>query len=134
MELEGIAIPDSGLELAFGIEQSDELLIDPAPLVKELVISIRNGDEKSAIAAAFHRAVVSALVDSSILLRNKTGLNRVVLGGGCFQNRLLLEGCLSSLESAGFQVFSNCTLPCNDGSISLGQAVIAGEWEKRGLI
>lgn len=134
MELEGFADSKSSLELAFGIENSDTLLIDPAPLVREAVNYILQGRERNGIAAAFHDAVVAALCEAVKLLRNKTGLNRIVLSGGCFQNRLLLDGCISSMESAGFEVFSPCALPCSDGSISLGQAVIAAEWEKRGLI
>lgn len=134
MELEGCAVPDGELELAFGIEDSEELLIDPAPLVKGVVELIKEGREKSRIAAAFHKAVITALVEAAGLIRDKTRLNQAVLSGGCFQNRLLLEGCIGALESAGFEVFSHSALPCNDGSISLGQAVVAGEWAKRGLL
>jgi len=134
MELEGFADPHSGLELAFGIRNEEMLLIDPAPLVRAAVQYILRGEEKGGIAAAFHSAVVAALVEAARLLRDKTGLNRAVLSGGCFQNRLLIEGCISSMEAAGFEVFSHSALPCNDGSISLGQAVIAGEREKRGLL
>ena len=134
MELEGFADSKSSLELAFGIENSETLLIDPAPLVRGAVNYILQGKEKSGIAAAFHYAVIAALCEAVKLLRDKTGHNRIALSGGCFQNRLLLEGCTSIMESAGFEVFSPCSLPCNDGSISLGQAVIAAEWEKRGLI
>jgi hydrogenase maturation protein HypF len=133
MELEGFAAADGGLELAFGIHNEGKLLIDTAPLVRGLVELITEGRDKSCIAAAFHQAVVAALAEAARLLRDKTGLNRAVLSGGCFQNRLLLEGCISSLEAAGFEVFSHSALPCNDGSISLGQAVIAGEWAKKGF-
>lgn len=133
MELEGCAVPDSRLELAFGIQDSEKVLIDPAPLVRGLVDLITDGRDKGEIAAAFHKAVINALADAVKLLRDRTGLNQAVLSGGCFQNRLLLEGCISALESAGFEVFSPGALPCNDGSISLGQAVIAGEWAKKGF-
>jgi hydrogenase maturation protein HypF len=58
-------------------------------------------------------------------IRKETGFNRVVLSGGCFQNRLLLEGCLEILNRSGFEVFTHCDVPTNDGGIALGQAVIA---------
>ncbi len=134
MELEGLAHSRTGPELAFGIHNRGEVLIDPAPLVRAAVQCILQGNEIGDIAAAFHEAVIAALVKAARLLRDQTGLNRTVLSGGCFQNRLLLEGCLSSMESAGFEVFSHSALPCNDGSIALGQAVVAGEWARRGLL
>jgi hydrogenase maturation protein HypF len=49
----------------------------------------------------------------------------VALSGGVFQNRLLLRKTVSLLKSSGFQVFTHRQVPCNDGGISLGQAVIA---------
>ena len=50
----------------------------------------------------------------------------MALSGGCFQNRLLLAGCLEALRGAGFETFSHRIVPPNDGCISLGQAVSAG--------
>jgi hydrogenase maturation protein HypF len=66
-------------------------------------------------------------------LRSEAGLNRVVLSGGCFQNRRLLTGCLVSLRKAGFEVFHHRLVPTNDGGISLGQAVCAGAKNGKGL-
>jgi hydrogenase maturation protein HypF len=60
-------------------------------------------------------------------MRTELQLNRVCLSGGCFQNALLLAGCLESLRCDGFEVFSHHKVPANDGGISLGQAAIACE-------
>jgi len=59
------------------------------------------------------------------LIAERTGINQVALSGGVFQNRLLLRKVVSSLESANFSVLTHKQVPCNDGGISLGQAVIA---------
>jgi hydrogenase maturation protein HypF len=59
-------------------------------------------------------------------LHTETGLDRVVLSGGCFQNRILLEYCLSALTLAGFKVYHHTLVPTNDGGVALGQAVCAG--------
>jgi hydrogenase maturation protein HypF len=53
------------------------------------------------------------------------GLPRVVLTGGCFQNRLLLSLVRQQLERAGLTVYSHSLVPPNDGGLSLGQAVVA---------
>jgi hydrogenase maturation protein HypF len=59
------------------------------------------------------------------LIANETAITQVALSGGVFQNRLLLRKTVSSLERSGFQVLTHRQVPCNDGGISLGQAVIA---------
>ena len=49
----------------------------------------------------------------------------MALSGGVFQNMLLLQGTVSRLEGSGFAVLLHSRVPCNDGGISLGQAVVA---------
>ncbi|MDD5205816.1 MAG: hypothetical protein PHS17_10365, partial [Desulfobacterales bacterium] len=65
------------------------------------------------------------------ILSRKTGLRRVALSGGTFQNRVLLKLTRSLLEEEGFQVATHREVPCNDGGISLGQAVVAHFATKR---
>ena len=54
----------------------------------------------------------------------------MVLSGGVFQNLLLLDRAVTRLESLGFRVLLHSRIPCNDGGISLGQAVIAAARER----
>ena len=49
----------------------------------------------------------------------------MVLSGGVFQNRLLLERCTADLAAHGLRVLHPERLPCNDGGISYGQAAVA---------
>jgi hydrogenase maturation protein HypF len=58
-------------------------------------------------------------------------LEKVVLGGGVFQNRTLLAGMEARLSEKGFQVFSKALVPSNDGGIALGQAVAAHYMSKK---
>ena len=58
-------------------------------------------------------------------ISGESGLRTVALSGGCFQNRLLLALVVPRLEQAGFRVLLHQQVPCNDGGISLGQAVLA---------
>lgn len=44
-----------------------------------------------------------------------------VLCGGVFQNKYLLEYCLSKLSAQGNKVLSSKQIPINDGGIALGQ-------------
>lgn len=52
-------------------------------------------------------------------------MRRVVLAGGCFQNRLLLEGLIQALQGAGLEPLWAQQLPCSDGGLAVGQVAAA---------
>jgi len=127
MELEGCAAGQTDLELPFTIQTRNEtFLLDFAPTVKALVDLRIKGHCREELACAFHRMLARAFTGMTERISRHTGLNRVALSGGCFQNRILLEGCINQLSESGFEVFSHSLVPTNDGGISLGQAVCAG--------
>lgn len=66
-----------------------------------------------------------ALIPPDICVCAETGVDRVILSGGVFQNATLLTGLEKILKAKGFYVFSHTKIPTNDGGISLGQAAIA---------
>ena len=78
------------------------------------------------MARGFHNTIAAAAAAVCSSIRKKNGLDRVVLSGGVFQNKLLTEGILSLLTEQGFQVFIQRLAPPNDGGLALGQAIIAG--------
>jgi hydrogenase maturation protein HypF len=73
----------------------------------------------------FHNSLVHVFVEVSIRLRDKTGIDRVCLSGGTFNNMYLSEQLEAGLRGAGFQVFQQREVPCGDGGLSLGQAMVA---------
>ena len=83
------------------------------------------------IAARFHHGVAALIEAGCVLLRQSSGLGTVALSGGVFQNMLLLRATAARLEARGFRVLTHSRVPCNDGGISLGQAVIAGARDRR---
>jgi hydrogenase maturation protein HypF len=58
-------------------------------------------------------------------MRERYDLGTVALSGGVFQNLLLLNATVARLEARGFRVLLHSRVPCNDGGISLGQALVA---------
>jgi hydrogenase maturation protein HypF len=86
---------------------------------------LASGLPAGVIAARFHRSVAEMVARTCETLRRETGIDRVALSGGVFQNRLLLGLSVDLLESRGLKVLLHRQVPCNDGGISLGQAVIA---------
>jgi hydrogenase maturation protein HypF len=85
----------------------------------------------SLISAKFHNTIARVILDVSKQIRKETDLNEVVLSGGVFQNKYLLEKSLSLLNSNSFKVFTNNLVPSNDGGISLGQIVIASNKRRK---
>ena len=127
MELETLASGRTPKSYPFEIVQDGEgWILDLRPLIRAIAGARIKGKETEAIAAAFHRTIIGAIVAMTEAVRQQTGLGMAVLSGGCFQNRLLLEGTVRELEKGGFEVFSHRNLPANDGCIALGQAVVAG--------
>jgi hydrogenase maturation protein HypF len=78
------------------------------------------------ISAKFHNSLVEAIVTVARIVGN----DRVVLTGGCFQNRILLERAVTRLASEGFCPVWHRFVPPNDGGISLGQMVAAANQER----
>ncbi len=103
--------------------EEDGLLgvLDWAPLLEAVLEDLRRGEDRTRIAARFHNALVQAMVG----VARAIGESRVVLSGGCFQNRLLTERAAQRLAEEGFTVLLHRQVPPNDGGISLGQILIA---------
>ncbi len=125
VELEQLADPHEergyqaqmGNHSPFGISGFD--------LVREAAEDIAAGTPRELVAARFHNGVAALIEAGCVLLRERHGLGTVALSGGVFQNLLLLRGAVARLEARGFRVLLHSRVPCNDGGISLGQAVVA---------
>jgi hydrogenase maturation protein HypF len=100
-------------------------IIQLKELLSATVEDLFKGVSKAAISTKFHNTIAQMIFDMCRLIAGKTGINQVALSGGVFQNRLLFRKVVPLLESAGFSVLVHKQVPCNDGGISLGQAVIA---------
>jgi len=93
-------------------------------LVRAVVEDLRSGTAPATVAARFHNTLVQGIVAVCSAIRADTGLSLVALGGGVFQNLLLLERTVNGLTACGFRVLTHNRVPTNDGGISFGQAAI----------
>lgn len=107
------------------VERDAAFRVDPGPWLRAIVEDLRAGVTREILAARFHVAVVDAVAQLSIRVRETTGLSTVALSGGVFQNAYLLSAVLDRLEGAGFTVLTHRLVPPNDGGLALGQAVCA---------
>ncbi|NJN08064.1 MAG: carbamoyltransferase HypF [Richelia sp. SL_2_1] len=99
--------------------------IDPYPMWKTLLKDLQQQTAAKIIAAKFHLGFAIAIVETVNTLRKQHSINHVVLTGGVFQNRILLEQVTNRLKTSRISVLTHSLVPCNDGGLSLGQAVIA---------
>jgi hydrogenase maturation protein HypF len=97
------------------------LVFDWEPLVRAVLHDEEQGVEVGVICARLHNALADLIVE----VARQVGLERVVLTGGCFQNRYLTERAFHRLQEAGFRPFTHQRVPPNDGGIALGQIAVA---------
>ena len=111
-----VRITDCGLR-----NEKPEVNLDWEPMLKSLLTDLNGGVPTGIISAKFHNALAEAIVS----VAKKNGLERVVLSGGCFQNRYLTERVVRRLREENFQPYWHQRVPPNDGGIALGQVVAA---------
>jgi len=105
-------------------KEGDGHVVKLAELIGAVVSDVKLGQSSAVVAARFHRTVVDIIVQMCRLISRDHGLRTVALSGGVFQNRLLTRMTVELLRRDGFEVVLHRTVPCNDGGISLGQAVV----------
>lgn len=110
------------------LRQGEIFLLDWEPMIRSMLDDIERGREAGKISAAFHKA----LVDAIVVLCRSVGISKVALSGGCFQNSYLLERTVNRLRDSGFEPYWHRQVPTNDGGIALGQIFAAAgnyRWE-----
>src|SRR5664279_1847277 len=96
-----------------------KIILDWLPMIEAILSDVKRGTAIGEISARFHNALVEAIV----AVARHAGLNRVVLSGGCFQNRYLTERAVRRLQAEGFRPYWHQRVPPNDGGIALGQVI-----------
>jgi hydrogenase maturation protein HypF len=132
IELEQLAQTRRGATVApypFAITQDGEgedgvAQVRVAALFDALLEDILAGRPDAESALRFHHTVAEMIHQVCARIRAATALETVVLSGGVLQNRLLIELTAPRLRASGFTVLLNHHVPCNDGGVSLGQAVL----------
>ncbi|MEW6750986.1 MAG: carbamoyltransferase HypF [Candidatus Latescibacterota bacterium] len=116
---------------AAGVEDGYDLLLQPTgpgrwvldwePMVHQVLADLAAQAGVARVSARFHNGLVEAVV----AVARSAGEERVVLTGGCLQNRYLCERLVRRLRAAGFRAYWHQRVPPNDGGVALGQALAA---------
>ncbi len=107
------------------VEEGGILRLDLRPMIIALLEEREAGKDLREMAASFHRTLAVAISETAGALAEAMGLDKVALTGGSFQNLLLLSWSVELLEEKGLRCLVHRRVPCNDGGVSLGQAVVA---------
>ena len=122
MELEFAAGRDRTRETyTINIEKNGTMVVDWARMIVEIMTDAAARVSQPRIARKFHNTLVEAMVQVAAA----SGENKIVLTGGCFQNKLLTETAVTRLQQEGFRVYWHQRVPPNDGGIALGQVMAA---------
>ena len=126
MRLESIA--DESVKESYNFELNNIILFKET--FEGIIKDLKEGIDIPIISAKFHNTIVNVVIKLTELMKQKTGINKVVLSGGTFQNKYLLTRIENELADKGFEVYSPLKIPANDGGIALGQLIIGA---KRGV-
>jgi len=107
------------------VEHQGVRVVKLRELFSAIVQDVENQAPIPIISLKFHNTMAQMIVEMCRLIAIESGITQVALSGGVFQNRLLLKLATTALGREGFSVLTHKLVPCNDGGISLGQAVIA---------
>ena len=107
------------------VEHQGMRVVKLGELFSMMVQDVKNQVSVSIISLKFHNTVAQVIAEVCKLIARENGITQVALSGGVFQNRLLLKLATTALQREHFRVLTHHLVPCNDGGISLGQAVIA---------
>lgn len=106
-------------------KEDGQTIFDPLPMIDAIINDRFAGRPVAEIAGRFHLSLAMMIEEVCAQIRQETGIRQVVLSGGVFQNCLLTEMTICSLEKSGFKVFTHSLVPPNDGGLALGQAAVA---------
>ena len=124
MRLDSVAVSDSKEFYPFNFDKDS---ISFKPTFMEILNDFSKQVEVGVISTQFHNTIVQAILKVVSEISGKSGLKKIALSGGSFQNKILLTKAESKLQEAGFEVFSHTLVPSNDGGIALGQLAIAAK-------
>lgn len=123
MKLESAAYYSTkDIEIPIIIEDN---VLNTTEILKEVVRLYQNGEKKADVAAAGQNAVARGLCELAITAANKKNINEIGATGGVFYNEAITDTVKNYLENSGFRFIQHKNTCAGDGSVSLGQAIIA---------
>ncbi|MCD4722043.1 MAG: carbamoyltransferase HypF [Desulfobacula sp.] len=103
--------------------------IDMIPCIRQITGDLKENTSLGIISSKFHNTIVQAFASAAVSVSKETGIGKIVLSGGVFNNDIILNSMIRTLEEKNLKVYTHTKVPTGDGGISLGQAVVAAALE-----
>jgi hydrogenase maturation protein HypF len=130
IELEALADPAERASYPLpAVAGSVPEVLDARATVRAVAADLAGGATPARVAARFHNALADATAAACARACERHGTTSVVLSGGVFANRRLLERTAAAVAAAGLRVLLPERLPPGDGGVSYGQAAAAAARE-----
>ncbi len=126
MELEFALRSETTAAYSFNLRNESPAIIDWEPALRAIIEDVHENKSVVEISAKFHNMMVETIV----AIAGKIGQQKIVLSGGCFQNRYLTERTVVRLRQENFRPYWHQRIPPNDGGVSLGQ-IVAASWARK---
>src|SRR5262245_5256044 len=133
MELEALSEGEPDRVYAVGLPERDgRIIVETPDIMRGVVEDLLVGTPTEQIGSRFHATLADVIVRACCHIRERSGLERVALSGGVFQNILLVRLAVDGLRRGGFRVYTHRQVPLNDGGLALGQAASAARALREG--
>ncbi|WP_299981130.1 carbamoyltransferase HypF [Desulfobacula sp.] len=103
--------------------------IDMMTCIRQITHDLKQSESSGRISLKFHHTLVAAFTKATLRASKETGIQKVVLSGGVFNNDIILNQMIRTLEENNLKVYTHTKVPTGDGGICLGQAVVAAALE-----
>jgi len=130
MRLEAVADHDECASYPFDTDNAVSL----KKTFQAMIDDMNRGVSPTVISTKFHQTVAELITETVRRISRTTGLKKVALSGGTFQNKIILEKTEQRLKLINLEVYSQSSIPSNDGGIALGQLAIAAKRRELGLV
>lgn len=127
VELERIARASCQDSYDFDISPREDggLQVSVSRTIAGVVRDLSGSVETPEISGKFHNTAADIILKTSLVMSKESGIRKVVLSGGVFQNRLLTAKAAEILRKNGFDVYTHSKIAAGDAGIPIGQIVIA---------
>ena len=107
-------------------DHDDRRVLDTTAILRYVIDKLEEGEDIGRIAAAGQEAVSIGLAKIAIEAARDCGIDTVGVTGGTFYNEAITAHIKDCIENAGLKFIQHTNSCPGDGSVSLGQAIVAG--------
>ena len=107
-------------------DHDDKRVLDTTAILRYVIDKLEEGEDIGRIAAAGQESVSIGLAKLAIEAAENCGIDTVGVSGGTFYNEAITAHIKDCIENAGLKFIQHTNSCPGDGSVSLGQAIVAG--------